>query len=240
MYIKMIKFTDITKRYNGTNVVDIENLHLLKNCIYGLIGPNGAGKTTTIRMLIGLLNPSSGKISIQGKAVGKSVETKKVIGYIPDVPNLYEHLTGIEHITFIASLYGFRKNEILDNILKLADFFELCDKIYEPIDTYSKGTKQKISIISALIHNPTILILDEPFTGLDPVIIKKFKDYLRSYAREDNNIVIFSTHDLDVASDICTDIIVMDQGRIQYNGKIDALTNNDSLEDAFMCLIERK
>lgn len=236
----MIKFADITKSYNGKNVVDIENLYLLKNRIYGLIGPNGAGKTTTIRMLIGLLNPSSGEISIQGNIVGKSVETKKIIGYIPDVPNLYEHLTGIEHIIFVASLYGFRKNEILDNILKLADVFELGNKIYEPIDMYSKGTKQKISIMSALIHNPKILILDEPFTGLDPVVIKKFKDYLRKYAKRDNNIVIFSTHDLDVASDICTDIIVMNQGKIRYNGKIDALTESDSLEEAFMCLIERK
>lgn len=236
----MIKFADITKSYNGKKVVDIENLYLLKNRIYGLIGPNGAGKTTTIRMLIGLLNPSSGEICIQGKIVGKSVETKKIIGYIPDVPNLYEHLTGIEHIIFVASLYGFRKNEILDNILKLADVFELGNKIYEPIDMYSKGTKQKISIMSALIHDPKILILDEPFTGLDPVVIKKFKDYLRKYAKRDNNIVIFSTHDLDVASDICTDIIVMNQGKIRYNGKIDALTESDSLEEAFMCLIERK
>lgn len=237
----MIEFKDITKKYNGVNVVDIRNLKLINNRIYGLIGPNGAGKTTTIRMLIGLLKSSTGCITVDGSNVSNSIDVKKKIGYIPDVANLYENLTGLEHITFVANLYGVDGSDRLEKEIKeLAHLFEVEDKLDESIETYSKGTKQKISILSALIHKPQILILDEPFTGLDPIVIKKFKDYLKTFVNEKYNLVIFSTHDLDVASDICSDIVVINQGQIKYNGKIEGITKSESLEDAFIQLISDK
>ena len=238
----MIEFENISKEYNGSKVVNIKNLQLFENNIYGLIGSNGAGKTTTIKMLIGLLKATTGTIKINGvKVSGEAVDIKRIIGYIPDVPNLYDNLTGIEHITFIANLYGYDSNiELEQKILEYADIFEVKEKLYELIETYSKGTRQKISIISALIHKPEILILDEPFSGLVPIVIKKFKVFLKKYIETDKNLVIFSTHDLDVASDICSDIIVLNRGEILFNNKIEEILKENSLENTFFDLINKE
>lgn len=231
----MILFNDIKKIYDKNTVVDIKELYLTENNIYGLIGPNGAGKTTTIRMLMGLLKPSSGKILIQNEDIHSNCEIKNLLGYIPDNPNLYEDLTGREFIEFICNLYSKKQDTNIDSYL---DLFDIHDKSDNLISTYSKGMKQKISIISTLIHEPKILILDEPFTGLDPTTIKKLKDYLKEFAKKDKNIVILSTHDLDVASNLCNDIIVIKKGKLLFNDKIEKLIIDSSLEDEFMKIIE--
>ena len=232
----MIVFKDIKKIYNKKNiVVNIEELELKEGNIYGLIGPNGAGKTTTIRMLVGLLKPSSGEIIINNENIYDNVSIKAIIGYVPDNPNLYEYLTGREYIDFISSLYKINANDKIDYYLKLFDIEDKSDML---ISSYSKGMKQKISIISTLIHEPNILILDEPFTGLDPVTIKKLKDYLREFAKNDKKIVIFSTHDLDVASNLCTRILMIKKGSIIYNNSIENSIKDSSLEDLFMKKIE--
>lgn len=233
----MILFNNIKKIYNDITVVNIKELSLNENCIYGLIGPNGAGKTTTIRMLVGLLKPSEGTIKINNEDNFLNIELKSILGYVPDMPNLYEYLTGREYIEFICSLYNINPEEEIEYYL---DLFEISDKADMLISSYSKGMKQKISIISTLIHKPEILILDEPFTGLDPVIIKKFKDYLKEYVKKDKNIVIFSTHDLDVASNLCTDIVVIKNGNILYKDSIENSIFESSLEEKFMKIIEWK
>ena len=214
----MIKLKNIKKLYGDKVVVSINSLELDKGRIYVLLGPNGAGKTTTIRMLLGLLKPSEGSVEIDGFEVLKNVDIKRQIGYVSDVPNLYENLTGYEHIEFIANLYNCYDRERINSLITLFDMYENKDKL---ISTYSKGMKQKISVISSLVYNPKILILDEPFTGLDPITIKVFKEYLAEFIRDGSNLVLFSTHDLDVASNVCTDAVIMNKGKIvaSFNDK---------------------
>lgn len=217
----MIYFENIQKSYGNEFAVCIDKLDLSYNKIYGFLGPNGAGKTTTIRMMIGLLKPDNGKIFINKKDIMKNIEQKAYIGYVPDEPNLYENLTAYEHLNFIMHLYKTENKEqyiVLDELMHVFDIYNHKDEI---ISTFSKGMKQKISIISALIHNPKILVLDEPFTGLDPVVIKKFKNYLKKFIEMEGNGVFFSTHDLDVADNICTDAIIINNGKVigNYNLK---------------------
>ncbi|MBD7913470.1 ABC transporter ATP-binding protein [Clostridium cibarium] len=231
----MIIFNDIKKIYGKNVAVNIQKLSLSENNIYGLIGPNGSGKTTTIRMLVGLLKPSFGNILINNSDIHSDIEIKTKLGYVPDNPNLYENLTGREFVEFICNLYYMDDNTNIDYFL---DLFDISDKADTLISSYSKGMKQKISIIATLIHNPQILILDEPFTGLDPITIKKLKDYLKEFAKKNNNIVILSTHDLDVASNLCTDIIIIKNGNIIFNDNIKNLTIDSSLEDKFIEIIK--
>lgn len=235
----MIFFKNVKKNYDENTTINIENVKLESGNIYALLGPNGAGKTTIIRMLIGLLKPSDGEIYINNINIHKSFEYKKLIGYIPDEPNLYESLTGREFITFIANLYGYQNTDDLKRKINFyINEFNITDKADLLISTYSKGMKQKISIISTLIHEPQILILDEPFTGLDTITIKKLKDIIRNFVESKNNIVIFSTHDLDVASNLCTDIIIINKGTIIFDDKIINIPVSKSLEDSFFEILK--
>ncbi|PXV86005.1 ABC-2 type transport system ATP-binding protein [Lachnotalea glycerini] len=207
----MIVYDNVHKRYDKNFEVVIRDLRLDANHIYAFLGENGAGKTTAIRMTLGLLKPSCGRILYDGIELNKNVLLKKKLGYVSDVPNLYESLTGFEQIQFISGLYGRVENEYIYELLDLFGIYEDKDQI---IVKYSKGMKQKISIICALVHNPLILILDEPFTALDPGIIKKFKKYLNEFVKKEERLVLFSTHDLDAANTICTDAIIMRKGNI--------------------------
>ncbi|WP_251862044.1 ABC transporter ATP-binding protein [Clostridium sp. Marseille-Q2269] len=235
----MILLNNIKKVYNKNIVLDIKHLSLKNNNIYGLIGPNGAGKTTTIRIILGLLKPTCGSVFINNFNIHLDNKIKSKIGYVPDNPNLYEDLTGREFIEFVSNLYSYKDEEDFKNKIDyFLDLFDIKLKSNTMISEYSKGMKQKISIISALIHNPEILILDEPFTGLDPITIKKLKVFIKDFAKN-NKMVIFSTHDLDVASNICTDIIILDNGKIKFNDKLENLTARSSLEDKFVEIIEK-
>lgn len=234
----MIKFKNIKKIYNKDIIINLDSIEMQPNKVYGLLGPNGAGKTTTIRMLIGLLKPSMGQIFIDNKNLECNPNIKNIIGYIPDTPNLYEDLSGIEFIQFIANLYSCDPIKIKDKIDWYIKLFELEDSCNSLISSYSKGTKQKISIISTLIHEPKILVLDEPFSGLDPITIKKFKKIINDFSKISNNIVIFSTHDLDVANSICTDVIIMDNGNVLLNTSIKK-ASTQSIEEIFFKIINK-
>lgn len=207
----MIIYNNISKKFDKNFEVKIEHLELYDNNIYALLGENGAGKTTTIRMTLGLLKPTSGTIMFDGLNVFRDNNVKRTIGYVPDVPNLYESLTGFEQIQFISNLYGLNNIEYIYELMKK---FHIYDERNQVISSYSKGMKQKISIICAVVHKPEILILDEPFTALDPSNIKVVKEYISEYIKEGNHLVLFSTHDLDVANNICTSAIIMRNGKI--------------------------
>lgn len=206
----MITYKNVVKKYNDF-CLKIENLELMDNSVYALLGENGAGKTTTIRMTLGLLKPTSGEILFDGQNVFRDKNVKQKIGYVPDVPNLYENLTGIEQINFIANLYKCYDQKY---IRMLMEKFNIYEEKNQTISSYSKGMKQKISIICALVHRPGILILDEPFTALDPEHIKVVKDYIKEYVKLENKIVLFSTHDLDVANNVCTSAVIMKNGNV--------------------------
>jgi len=210
----MVEFKDIVKTYDEKFQINIPHMVLNDNKIYGLLGHNGAGKTTTIRMLLGLLKPDCGTILIEGQDVFKSNKIKKDIGYIPDVPNLFEKLTGFEHLNFVSSLYGFNSKENIQYIEEFMELFEIEKDKDKIISSYSKGMKQKISIISALIIRPQILILDEPFTGLDPIAIQKFIGFLNNFINQEKRLILLSTHDLHIVDDICTDSLIMKNGQI--------------------------
>ena len=207
----MIEFNNISKKCGETFELKIDKLKLDNNNIYALLGENGAGKTTTIRIMLGLLRPDNGSVLYNKKDIIINREIKGKIGYVPDAPILYESLTGLEQIRFISNLYGSMDEEY---IRELMSWFRIDDKKNELICNYSKGMKQKISIICALIHKPEVLVLDEPFTGLDPSMIKQMKELLRQYVTIKNHIVIFSTHDLDVADAICTNAVILSKGRV--------------------------
>lgn len=218
----MIEIQGIKKHYKKSDYfLEINKLCLKENRIYGFIGNNGAGKTTVIRILLGLLKSDEGFVRIDGEEIIENPEIKRKIGYVPDQPNLYENLSGYEHLEFISGLYGLKDNKQINDWL---DYFELYEDRHKTINSYSKGMKQKISIISGIIHQPEILILDEPFTGLDPIAIKKAKEYLHNFVKKEKNLVLFSTHDLDVANNLCTDAVII------KNGKIMAEKNKKEIE----------
>jgi ABC-2 type transport system ATP-binding protein len=234
----MICLNKVCKKYVDVKTVDIEQLKINKGEIFGFLGPNGAGKTTTIKMLVGLLNITEGSILINGYDIKKEPkEAKRMFSYIPDIPNLYEKLTGREFIRFIANLYGIRQSSSLeDDIEKILIKLELENKGDSLIETYSHGMKQKIQVASALIHKPEVLILDEPFVGLDPSGVKILKDILREYSSYEKTVFI-STHVLDIVENLCDRIAIIKKGKIKFVGTISELNEiqgNNTLEDNFL------
>lgn len=214
----MIELNNIIKKKKNNFKLSIQNLKLESNKIYALLGKNGAGKSTTIRVMLGIEKADNGNVKLDEKNL---IDNRRRIGYVPDEPMLIEKLTGREQLKYISYIYGMEENndensivDIEKNRAEYIDMFELGDRIDNRIADYSKGMKQKISIMSAIIHNPNILILDEPFTGLDPVSIINMKEWMKKFASKDNNIIIFSSHDLDVVNDICTDAIFLKEGKI--------------------------
>lgn len=231
----MLEIRNYTKSYGGDRkAADNVSLTVESGDIYGFIGHNGAGKSTTIRAVVGVLDFTEGEIYIDGHSVkSEPMECKKVTAYIPDNPDLYENLTGIQYLNFVADVFGIGAEERRERIGKYADAFEIKDALGDLISSYSHGMKQKVAIISALIHEPKLLVLDEPFVGLDPKASFTLKEMMRQMC-DKGTAIFFSTHVLEVAEKLCNKVAIIKQGRIIASGTIEEITEGHSLEETFL------
>jgi ABC-2 type transport system ATP-binding protein len=237
----MLKIKNLSKSYKGEKkAVDDLSLDIESGDIFGFIGHNGAGKTTTIRAIAGVLDFEEGEITIDGIQIKKDpVACKKRTAYIPDNPDLYEHLTGIGYLNFIGDIYEVNKFDRETLIEKYADAFELTGNLGDTISSYSHGMKQKLAIIAALIHRPKLLVLDEPFVGLDPKAAHTLKGIMGELC-ESGSAIFFSTHVLEVAEKLCNKIAIIKNGKLVACGPTKEVTGNNSLEDVFMELLEEQ
>lgn len=237
----MLKIKEFTKTYTGgKKAVDNLNLEVKAGDIYGFIGHNGAGKTTTIKAIAGVLDFKFGDIEINGISIKKKPEKcKEQMAYIPDNPDLYEHLTGIQYLNFIGDIFKIKKQEREEAIKKYGDMFEITSNLGDLISSYSHGMKQKLAIISALIHKPKLLILDEPFVGLDPKAAHILKGIMKELCQE-GGAIFFSTHVLEVAEKLCNKIAIIKGGKLIASGETEKIIGNNSLEDVFMELIDNE
>ena len=230
----MLNIQHLTKAYGDKKAVDDLSLHIAPGEIYGFIGHNGAGKTTTLKSIVGILQFDSGEITIDGISIkADPLACKRKIAYIPDNPDLYEFMTGIQYLNFIADIFGVSANDRQRRIRKYADLFELTDDLAQSIAAYSHGMKQKLAIISAWIHEPRLVIMDEPFVGLDP----KASHLLKSMMREKCDMggaIFFSTHVLEVAEKLCDKVAIIKGGQLIRSGTMDEVKGDDSLEDVFL------
>ena len=231
----MLDIRHYSKSYGGDKkAADDVSLCVESGDIYGFIGHNGAGKSTTIRAVVGVLDFTEGEIQIDGHSVkDEPMACKRVTAYIPDNPDLYENLTGIQYLNFVADVFQLGAAEREERIRKYADLFEITDALGDLISTYSHGMKQKVAIISALIHNPKLLVLDEPFVGLDPKATFTLKEIMHEMCRQ-GTAIFFSTHVLDVAEKLCNKVAIIKHGRIIAAGTMAELTEGHSLEEAFL------
>lgn len=231
----MLEIRNYSKSYGGEKkAADNVSLSVMGGDIYGFIGHNGAGKSTTIRAVVGVLDFTEGEIFIDGHSVKEeSMACRKVTAYIPDNPDLYENLTGIQYLNFVADVFGIPAGEREEKIRKYAGDFEITDALGDLIGSYSHGMKQKVAIISALIHDPKLLVLDEPFVGLDPKATYTLKEIMHDMCGR-GTAVFFSTHVLDVAEKLCNKVAIIKQGRIIAAGTMEELTEGHSLEEAFL------
>ena len=237
----MLKVKNLSKSYKGNNKA-IENIsfEINKGDIFGFIGHNGAGKTTTIKCIVGIHDFEEGEILINSKSIKSNpVECKKDIAYIPDNPDLYESLTAIQYLNFIANIFNVNKNKREELIYYYSDKFEIKDSLGDLISSYSHGMKQKLAIISALIHSPKILILDEPTVGLDPKATFILKEIMKEFCNN-GGCIFFSTHVLDVAEKICNKIAIINGGKLIKTGNTLEVKGDKSLESLFMELIENE
>jgi len=230
----MLKFVNFSKEYvNNKKAVDNLSLTIEPGDIYAFVGSNGAGKTTTLKSAAGILNFSDGDILINGISIKKDpISCKKIMAYLPDNPDLYEHLTGIKYINFICDIYEVKENRE-ELITKYSNMFSLTDFLNNPISTYSHGMKQKLAIISALVHSPKLLLLDEPFVGLDPVSTHNLKKIMKELTKE-GTAIFFSTHILEVAEKLCNKVAVIKNGKLMLCGEMKKILHDKSLEDLFM------
>ena len=235
----MLKIEHLSKTYGEKKAVDDLSLHIAPGEIYGFIGHNGAGKTTTIKCCAGILQFEQGEIYIDGKSVkADPLGCKQQLAYIPDNPDLYEFLSGVKYLNFVADIFGVSKADREARIEKYADLFDLTGDLAQPISAYSHGMKQKLAIIGSLLHEPKLLICDEPFVGLDPKAALVFKNYMREMCAK-GGAVLFSTHVLEVAEKLCNRIAVIKGGELVAVGDIDEVKGTSSLEDVFMELTEK-
>ncbi|UCH00570.1 MAG: ABC transporter ATP-binding protein [Deltaproteobacteria bacterium] len=226
----MIRFENLTKIYRGIKAVDDLNLQIPQGTIFGFIGPNGAGKTTTIKMMAGVLRPTRGRIYIDGLDIAKEPsKVKRIIGFIPDRPFLYERLSGLEFLRFKAGLYGMKEDRLDERIWDLLGLFELREWADELIESYSHGMKQRLIIAASMIHDPQVIIVDEPMVGLDPKGAKLVKEIFRQWAGEGATVFI-STHTLALAQEICQQIAIVDKGRIVASGTSEDLRKQAGVE----------
>ena len=231
----MLAIKNYSKSYSeGKKAADNVSLDVCSGDIYGFIGHNGAGKSTTIRAVVGVLDFTEGEIYIDGHSVKEEpLPCKQVTAYIPDNPDLYENLTGIQYLNFIADVFDISAEDREAGIRKYADLFEITDALGDLISSYSHGMKQKVAIISALIHKPKLLVLDEPFVGLDPKATFTLKEVMHEMCKE-GTAIFFSTHVLDVAEKLCNKVAIIKQGRIIASGTMEELTEGHSLEETFL------
>ena len=236
----MIEIKNLCKSYSKKEVLKNVNLKINNGDIYAFVGSNGAGKTTTIKAMLGIIPFNSGDILYDNVSVkDEPIKIKEKLAYIPDNPDIYEYLTGIEYLSFIADMYGADENKKNELIKKYATDLELDKNLNDRVSSYSHGMKQKLVIIAALIHNPEVLIMDEPFVGLDPVSTHKLKELMKNLSKE-GKIIFFSTHVLDVAEKLCNRIAIIKDGKILTEGKMSDITKNSSLEDIFMELVSNE
>ena len=230
----MLKINNLTKKYGDKVAVNNLSLHIAPGEIYGFIGHNGAGKTTTLKSIAGILDYDSGEILIDGKsAKSEPLACKAVTAYIPDNPDIYDFMTGIQYLNFIADVFKVSESERTSRISEYAKMFEIEDSLNDLIGTYSDGMKQKLVIISALIHSPKLIMMDEPFVGLDPKATHQLKQIMRNIC-DNGGAIFFSTHVLEVAEKLCDKVAVIKGGNLVVSGTVDEVNGNSSLEDAFL------
>ena len=230
----MLKIENLTKVYGDKKAVDDLSLHIAPGEIYGFIGHNGAGKTTTLKSVAGILQFDAGEIYINGKSVKEQpLECKKEIAYIPDNPDLYDFMSGIKYLNFIADIFGVSAEDRAARIKKYADTFELTESLAEPIAAYSPGMKQKLAIIAAWLHTPRLIIMDEPFVGLDPKAAHILKEMMREEC-DNGGAIFFSTHVLEVAEKLCDKVAIIKAGRLIRSGTMEEVKGDASLEQVFL------
>lgn len=230
----MLRIENLTKTYGEKRAVDNLSLHIAPGEIYGFIGHNGAGKTTTLKAVVGILQFDKGEVFIKGESVRKNpLACKQKIAYIPDNPDLYEFMTGIKFLNFIADIFGVTEEKRQERIRKYADLFEMTENLAQPIASYSHGMKQKLAIISAWIHEPKLIIMDEPFVGLDPKAAHILKQMMREICDE-GGAIFFSTHVLEVAEKLCDKVAIIRNGQLIQSGTMQEVKGDDSLEEVFL------
>lgn len=230
----MLEIKNFSKSYGDFKAVDNLNLTVKDGEIYGFIGHNGAGKSTTIKAVVGAMAFNEGEIYIDGKSVKKDpLGCKSVTAYVPDNPDIYDHLSGIQYLNFICDIFRVSENDRNERIKKYAELFEISSNLGDLISSYSHGMKQKLVLISALVHNPRFMVLDEPFVGLDPVASHKLKEIMREKCNE-GGAIFFSTHVLEVAEKLCDRIGIIKRGRLVAEGSVQEVVGDKSLESFFL------
>ncbi|MGM9557008.1 MAG: ABC transporter ATP-binding protein [Oscillospiraceae bacterium] len=230
----MLNIEHLTKTYGDKKAVDDLSLHIRPGEVYGFIGHNGAGKTTTLKSCCGILQFDSGSIRIGGKSItDEPIACKKMLAYIPDNPDLYEFLSGVKYLNFVADVYGVSAAERESRILHYADMFDLTADLAQPVSAYSHGMKQKLAVIAALIHEPKLIMMDEPFVGLDPTAAHQLKTIMRGHC-DRGGAIFFSTHVLEVAEKLCDKVAIIKNGRLVASGTMDDVRGDQSLEEVFL------
>ena len=230
----MLTIQHLTKRYGEKKAVDDLSLHIAPGEIYGFIGHNGAGKTTTLKSVVGILQFDEGEITIDGHSIkAEPLACKRELAYIPDNPDLYDFMTGIKYLNFVADIFGVGAAERQARIRRYADAFELTDDLAQPIAAYSHGMKQKLAIIAAWLHQPRLIIMDEPFVGLDPKASHLLKGMMREVC-DNGGAIFFSTHVLEVAEKLCDKVAIIKGGKLIRSGTMEEVKGDDSLEEVFL------
>ena len=230
----MLYIEHLTKTFGEKKAVDDLSLHIAPGEIYGFIGHNGAGKTTTLKSVVGIQQFDAGEITIGGHSIRTDpIACKKMLAYIPDNPDLYEFMTGIQYLNFIADIFGVEAEKRRERIRRYADLFELTNDLAQPVAAYSHGMKQKLAIISAWLHEPKLILMDEPFVGLDPKAAHILKGMMREVC-EDGGAIFFSTHVLEVAEKLCDKVAIIKGGRLIRSGTMEEVKGDDSLEEVFL------
>lgn len=234
----MLVINHLTKTFGDKLAVGDLSLHIAPGEICAFIGHNGAGKTTTIKACCGILQPDSGEIFIAGKSVANDpIACKKELAYIPDNPDLYEFLSGIQYLNFVADIFGVSQEDRQSRIHRYADLFDLTSDLAQPVSSYSHGMKQKLAIISAWLHEPKLILMDEPFVGLDPKAAHILKGMMREHC-DAGGAIFFSTHVLEVAEKLCDKVAIIRRGQLVRSGTMDEVRGDDSLEEVFLELEE--
>ena len=230
----MLRIEHLTKLYGEKKAVDDLSLHIEAGQIYGFIGHNGAGKTTTIKACCGILGFEQGEIYIAGKSIKEDpLGCKREMAYIPDNPDLYDFMSGVKYLNFVADIYGVPQAAREERIRKYAEMFELTSDLAQPISAYSHGMKQKLAVIAALLHQPRLVIMDEPFVGLDPIATHKLKTIMREIC-DKGGAIFFSTHVLEVAEKLCDRVAIIKQGKLVRTGSMEEVKGDGSLEQVFL------
>ena len=236
----MLKIEHLTKTYGEKKAVDDLSLHILPGEVYGFIGHNGAGKTTTLKSIVGILPFDSGEVTVCGDSIkDRPIECKRKIAYIPDNPDLYEYFTGEQYLNFIADIFSIPAEERQERIEKYAARFEITGNLPQLIASYSHGMKQKLAVISAWIHAPQLILMDEPFVGLDPKAAHTLKQMMREHC-DAGGAIFFSTHVLEVAEKLCDKVAIIQNGRLIRSGTMDEVRGDESLEEVFLELVENE